>query len=66
MCREKYIYKSNLDPSASTVDTISIIFQPVAVITCNFSNMNSAPAIHPNHQRLIDRAREFFAEVEDL
>ncbi|KAM0510795.1 hypothetical protein ACHAPE_010526 [Trichoderma viride] len=28
--------------------------------------MDSAPAVHPNQQKLIDRAREFFAEVEDL
>lgn len=31
-----------------------------------FSNMDLTPAIHPNHQKLIDRAREFFTEVEDL
>ncbi|KAL7946790.1 hypothetical protein V8C42DRAFT_318814 [Trichoderma barbatum] len=28
--------------------------------------MDRARAIHPNHQKLIDRAREFLAEVEDL
>lgn len=66
MIRENNVHKSNPDSNPMPVDAIPIIIQPVAATILNFSNMDSAPTIHPNHQKLIDRAREFFAEVEDL
>lgn len=65
MCGDDKTYKSNLDSRSTPVEVITIILQPVRPLF-PFFKMDSTPAIHPNHQKLIDRAREFFAEVEDL